>query len=69
MKKQRCTLSVDSEMMACIDEVARKNNISRSAVAHMFLDLVKYVPVEKLRFKSPILGLLGIDKENHHVDK
>jgi len=68
VKKQRCTLSVDSEMMACIDEVAKKNNISRSAVVRMFLDLAKYVPVEKLHFKSPILGILGIDKENQHVD-
>ena len=68
MKKQRYTLSVDSEMMARIDAVAEMNNISRSAVVRMFLELARYVPAEKLRFTSPVPGILGITKEETHAE-
>ncbi len=63
MKKYRYSLCLDTDTMSIIDKVAVENNISRSAVVRMFLDLAKQVPAEKLRFSSPISNLLDLQKE------
>lgn len=67
MKKFRYSLCLDVNTMDLIDEVARKNNVSRSAVVRMFLDLANHVPAERWQFSSPIPGLLGIDPEVNHA--
>lgn len=63
MKKERVSLNCDSEVMELIDKVAKKNHTSRSAIARMLLELIKYIPAEKLVEKSPIPGILGLGKE------
>lgn len=68
MKKKRYSLYCDAETMALIDKAAEINDISRSAVAAMFLQLVRYVPVDRLRETSPVPTLLGINtKEAIHA--
>ncbi|WP_290798354.1 ribbon-helix-helix protein, CopG family [Halomonas sp.] len=68
MKRYRYSLCLDADTMEIVDEVASRNNVSRSAIVRMFLDLAKQVPAEKLMFRSPIQNLLGIDKEANHAD-
>lgn len=68
MKKRRFTLSIDTKTADQIDTAARANDTSRSAIARMLLQLIRYVPVEDLHETSPIPGLLGIDKESNHAD-
>lgn len=62
MIKERFSINCDVETMALIDQAALENHTSRSAIARMFLQLVKYIPVEQLKETSPIPGFLGIDK-------
>lgn len=69
MKQNRYSLILDPETISVIDEVARKNNASRSAVVRMFLDLTKYIPVDKLQFSSPIPQLLGLSEEDDHASR
>ncbi len=65
MIKDRFSINCDVETMGLIDDAAKRNHTSRSAVVRMFLQLVKYIPVEKLRETSPLPGILGIDvKQN-----
>ena len=69
MKKKRFTLSFDSKTASLIDEAARLNDTSRSAIANMLLQMIRYVPVDNLRETSPIPSLLGISKkEANHAD-
>lgn len=68
MKKRRLTLSIDSKTVTQIDEAARVNDTSRSAIARMLLHLIWYVPVDNLRETSPIPSLLGVKKEANHAD-
>jgi len=68
MKKRRFTLSIDTTTLDQIDGAARANDTSRSAIARMLLQLIRYVPVEDLHETSPIPGLLGISKEAYHGD-
>lgn len=63
MKKFRYSLCLDVNTMGLIDEVARRNNVSRSAVVRMFLDLANHLPADRLQFSSPIPDLLGISPE------
>ncbi len=58
--KERYSISCPPETMALIDDAAEKNNLSRSAVIRMFLDLIRYIPVEKLKETSPVPQYLGL---------
>lgn len=67
MKKHRYSLNLDTGTIALIDEAAAKNHTSRSAIARMFLQLIKHVPVNRLQEKSPVPAILGIEtKEVRH---
>ena len=61
--KERYSISCPPETMALVDQAAERNNISRSAVIRMFLDLIRYIPVEKLRETSPVPGYLGLSNK------
>jgi len=63
MKDFRCCFCLDEQTLSLIDEAATRNNISRSAVIRMFVDLVNYLPPERLKSTSPIPALLGLTKE------
>lgn len=67
MKKHRYSLSLDEETVALIDEVATRNNVSRSAVVRMFLDLAKHIPADKLQFSPSLPALLGISGETNNA--
>lgn len=58
MLMQKYSISCDMHVMAKIDKAALANNMSRSAVARRLLELIDYVPVEKLK-KSPLIPELG----------
>lgn len=60
--------NVDPETMALIDNAARANRTSKSCIARMLLDTIKYLPPEKLRHVSPVPGILGITKEETHAE-
>lgn len=67
MTKKRYSIFIEEDTMTLIDEAASRNNISRSAVIRMFLELAYYLPAEKLKLQSPIPALLGINKEAIHA--
>jgi len=67
MKKMRCSFCLDEETKELIDRAAVQNNISRSAVIRMFLELANYLPVDCLKMTSPIPGLLGIKGDANHA--
>lgn len=60
MGKHRYTFNCDLDVMALIDEAARQNNTSRSAVARLLLELVRVIPAEKLKQTSPVPAYFGI---------
>ena len=61
MKKRRYSLSLDSETIEMIEEAARINGSSRSAIARMVLQTIRYLPFNRLRETSPVPAILGID--------
>ncbi len=63
MKKIRCSFCLDEATVSLLDEAAIRNDISRSAVIRLFLDLANYLPIESLKLTSPIPALLGLNKE------
>lgn len=60
MSKGRYSFSCDPETIDQIDEAAKKNNTSRSAVVRLLLDLVHVVPADKLKQTSPLPAYFGI---------
>jgi len=66
MKKIRCSFCLNEQTLSLIDEAATRNNISRSAVIRMFVDLANYLPPESLKLTSPVPALLGLKKEVTH---
>ena len=63
--KKRYSFYVAEETMDLIDQAAAQNNISRSAVIRMFLELINHVPTQSLKLVTPIPALLGIDTEGN----
>jgi hypothetical protein len=64
MEKQRCSLNLDVETIQAIEEAARLNHTSRSAIARMLLQIIQYVPVNQLRELSPVPYFFGINTGN-----
>ncbi len=69
MIKERFSINCDVETMKLIDQVAKKNHTSRSAITRMLLDMIRYVPVEKLVETSPVPGILGLQSMENTGDE
>ena len=68
MIKRRYSITCDVDTMTMIDNAARKNGLSRSAVTRMLLHLIRYVPSDRIRETSPIPAFLGINEEVENAD-
>jgi hypothetical protein len=67
--KSRYSFNLDTSTMDLIDNAAKQNQCTRSAIATMFLQLISFVPIEKLKHTSPLPDLLGINTETYHAGK
>ena len=62
MKKGRLTINCDQDILDLIADAAQQNNITMSAVAEMFLELINYVDISELKKTSPLPFMFNIKK-------
>lgn len=65
MFKEKFSITCDRDTIEAIDKVAKQNKMSRSAISRMLLQMIYYLPAERLKEITPVPSILGLEQKRN----